>query len=187
MGINMTEKIGQIAVRLKGLRELEGLTQEEVSTQCGIPFELYMQYESGEIDIPVSFLYEVAEKFGVDLTAILTGENPRLKVYSHIKKGEGLSVDRRKEYEYQNLSYNFINKKAETFIVTVPAESESIAENVHPGQEFNYMLQGRLEIMINGHSVIMEEGDSIYFDSTYPHGMRALDNKKAKFLAVITH
>jgi len=184
----MTEQIGQIAVRLKGLRELEGYTQEDMASSCKIPLELYKQYEGGEIDIPVSFLYEAADKLGVDLTAILTGEYPRLKVYSHVKKGEGLKVDRRKEYEYQNLSYNFINKKTESFIVTVPASSENdpIAENAHPGQEFNYMLEGRLEILINGKSVIMEEGDSILFDSTYPHGMRALDNKKAKFLAVIT-
>ncbi len=184
----MTEQLKQIAMRLRGLREIEDISKEAFAAEFNIPIEVYEQYEAGEIDIPVSFLYSVAEKFGVELTAILTGENPRLKVFAQVKNGKGLVVDRRKEYEYQNLSYNFSNKKAETFIVTVPPETykNGISVNSHPGQEFNYMLEGRLELLINGKSIIMEEGDSIHFDSTYPHGMRALDNKKAKFLAFIT-
>ncbi len=184
----MTEQLKQIAMRLRGLREIEDISKEALAAEFNIPIETYEQYEAGEIDIPVSFLYSVAEKFGVELTAILTGDSPKLKVYAQVKKGKGLMVDRRKEYEYQNLSYNFSNKKAETFIVTVPPETyeNGISVNSHPGQEFNYMLEGRLELMINGKSIIMEEGDSIHFDSTYPHGMRALDNKPAKFLAFIT-
>lgn len=184
----MSEQLKQIAMRLRALREIEDISKEALAAEFSIPIEIYEQYENGEIDIPVSFLYSVAEKFGVELTAILTGENPRLKVFAQVKKGKGLAVDRRKEYEYQNLSYNFSNKKAETFIVTVPPETNEagISVNSHPGQEFNYMLEGRLELLINGKSIIMEEGDSIHFDSTYPHGMRALDNKKAKFLAFIT-
>lgn len=184
----MSEQLRQIATRLKGLREVEDISKEALAREFNIPIELYEQYESGEVDIPVSFLYEVAEKFGVELTAILTGDNPKLKVYAYVKNGKGLTVDRRKEYEYQNLSYNFSNKKMETFMVTVPPRNDdtAIAENQHPGQEFNYMLEGRLELLINGKSIILEEGDSIHFDSNYPHGMRALDNKKARFLAVIT-
>ena len=74
-------------------------------------------------------------------------------------------------------------------MVTVPptGEETKISENRHPGQEFNYMLEGRLELLINGKSMILEEGDSIYFDSNYLHGMKALDNKPARFLAVIMH
>lgn len=185
----MSEQLRQVAMRLKGLREVEDISKEALAREFGIPIEQYEQYESGEVDIPVSFLYNVAEKFGVELTAILSGDNPKLKVYSLVKKGKGLSVDRREDYEYQNLAYNFSNKTAEPFIVTVPptGEETKISENRHPGQEFNYMLEGRLELLINGKSMILEEGDSIYFDSNYLHGMKALDNKPARFLAVIMH
>ena len=185
----MSEKLRQIATRLRGLREIEDISAEELAASFGIPLDLYQQYESGEADIPVSFLYDVAERFGVELTAILTGENPRLKMFCHVKSGEGLDVERRKEYRYQNLAYNFSNKHAEVFMVTVPKAEEGaqVAANVHPGQEFNYLLEGRLLFVIGGKEVIMEPGDSIYFDSNYPHGMQALDGKSAKFLAVIMH
>lgn len=185
----MSEQLRQVAQRLKGLREIEGIAPEELAGEFGIPAELYEQYEAGEADIPVSFLYDVAEKFGVELTAILTGDNPRLKTYCHVKNGQGLAVERRKEYKYQNLAYNFSNKHSEVFMVTVPPEEGDghVAANVHPGQEFNYLLEGRLLLVIAGKEVIMEEGDSIYFDSTYPHGMKALDGKQARFLAVIMH
>lgn len=185
----MQEQIRQIAIRLKGLRELEDITAEKLAAEFNIPLEIYLSYESGEVDIPVSFLYEVAEKFGMELTEILTGDNPKLKIYSYVKSGEGLSVDRRKEYVYQNLAYNFKNKAAEPFMVTVePKDADfEIHENKHEGQEFNYMIEGRLELKINGKVLVLEEGDSIYFDASYPHGMKALDGKRAKFLAVIMH
>jgi len=183
----MPEQLRQIATRLKGLREVEDISKEALAREFNISVEEYEQYESGEADIPVSFLYEVANKFGVELTAILTGDNPKLKVYSHVKNGKGLTVDRRKEYEYQNLAYNFSHKKAEPFLVTVKPKGDDvkIAENHHPGQEYNYLLEGRLELLINNKSIILEPGDSVYFDSAYPHGMKALDGKEAKFLAII--
>ncbi len=185
----MQEQIRQIAMRLKGLRELEGIEAKDLAAEFDIPFDTYISYESGEVDIPVSFLYEVADKFGMELTEILTGENPKLSVYCRVKKGEGLSVDRRKEYVYQNLAYNFRDKLAEPFLVTVEPKGDEfeIHENRHDGQEYNYMLEGRLEIKINGKTMILEEGDSIYFDAKFPHGMKALDGKPARFLAIIMH
>lgn len=64
-------------------------------------------------------------------------------------------------------------------------DDEPLHENSHPGQEFNYVLEGKLLIRVNGKDNILEEGDSIYFNSVYMHGMKALDGKKAKFLAII--
>lgn len=184
----MQEQIRQIAMRLKGLRELEDISVEDMAKDFNIPLETYIGYESGEVDIPVSFLYEVAEKFGMALTEILTGENPKLSTYCLVRSGKGLNVDRRKEYIYQNLAYNFKNKKIEPFLVTVEPKDEDfeIHATRHEGQEYNYVLEGRLEIQINGKSLILEEGDSIYFDAKYPHGAKALGGKSVRFLAVIT-
>jgi quercetin dioxygenase-like cupin family protein len=98
-----------------------------------------------------------------------------------------VSVERRKEYKYQNLAYNFVHKKAEPFLVTVEPDSDNspIHFNSHPGQEFNYVLEGTLKIVINGHELILNEGDSLFFDSGANHGMKALNEKPAKFLAII--
>lgn len=183
----MYEQVKQIAIRIRELREISGISPEEMAEVFNIPLELYQQYEAGKIDIPVSFIYQVANKFNVELTAILTGEEPKLRIYSLVRKGKGLEVERRKEYKYQNLAYNFIHKKAEPFLVTVDPKpnGEPVSLNSHPGQEFNYVLEGTLKIVIHNYELILNEGDSLFFDSNYKHGMQALNGKPAKFLAII--
>lgn len=183
----MSRQIEQIASRIKELREIAGVSMQSLAKKFNIPIETYQAYESGKSDIPVSFLYKISNEFKVEMTALLTGEGPRLHTYALVRKGKGVSVERRKEYKYQSLAYNFVNKKAEPFLVTVEPEPEDspVHYNTHPGQEFNYVLEGKLKIIIDGHELILNEGDSLYFDSSRNHGMKALDNKPAKFLALI--
>ncbi|HOQ38687.1 MAG TPA: XRE family transcriptional regulator [Acetivibrio sp.] len=171
---------------MKELREISGISVESLSKELNISEETYLEYESGEVDIPVSFLYEIANKFNVTLSEILTGEAPRLHTYSVVRKDKGVSVERRKDYKYKSLAYNFINKKMEPFLVTVePDSNDEIHYNSHPGQEFNYVIEGTLKVLINGHEIILNEGDSLFFDSSEKHGMKALNGKIARFLAVI--
>ena len=183
----MSEQIRQIAQRIKELREISGISIDTLAKEFNITVEQYMEYESGNVDIPVSFLYQVASKFNVELSVILTGEDPTLQTYALVRKGKGVGVDRRKDYKYENLAFNFKHKKAEPFLVTVEPKPDDVpvSYNSHPGQEFNYVLEGSVKIYINGYELVLNEGDSLFFDSSYPHGMKALNNKKAKFLAVI--
>ena len=183
----MSENIKQIALRMKTLREIAGATVEEIADEFKIPGETYRDYENGSVDIPVSFLLEFANRFKVELTALLTGEEPKLHRNSLVRSGKGLSVERRKEYDYQDLAYNFIHKKAEVFLVTVGphARQRSYHHYNHPGQEFTYVLEGTLNVMIDGHEVILEKGDSLFFDSGHNHAMSAGKGRPAKFLAVI--
>ena len=183
----MTEQIKQVASRIKELREISDISADALANELGISLELYKDYESGNIDIPVSFLYRFASKFKIELSTLLTGENPRLHTYSVVRKAKGISVDRRKEYKYENLAYNFIHKKAEPFLVTVAPEADDaeIHYNSHPGQEFNYVLEGSMKVYIDDHEITLNEGDALYFDSGINHGMNAINNKPAKFLAII--
>lgn len=182
----MSDQLQQIAIRIRDLREIAGLSREAAAAAFGVPLETYAAYESGSEDIPVSVLYQIAGKFGVELTAILTGEEPRLRSYCLVRKDKGVDVKRRQEYEYQSLAHNFSHKHAEPFLVTVePAPDQEVHLNSHPGQEFNYVLEGSLRIVIDGHELLLEEGDSVYFDSNLKHGMLALGSSRARFLAVI--
>jgi quercetin dioxygenase-like cupin family protein len=163
------------------------LSIEELANDLKITPKAYEEFESGQVDIPVGFLYELAGKFKVELTAILTGEGPKLHTYALVREGKGVNVERREHYKYQSLAYNFANKKSEPFMVTVPplSENDPIHFNNHPGQEFNYVIEGVLKVVINGHELILNEGDSLYFDSSVSHGMKAIGDKPAKFLALI--
>ena len=108
-----------------------------------------------------------------------------MKSYYVTRKGQGMSIERTKAYKYQSLVGGFVNHKADVFIVTVEPKPgvRTIYKNTHPGQEFNMVLEGKMELYIGGKTIILEEGDSIYFDSTKPHGMLAVGEKAVKFLA----
>ena len=183
----MFEKIKQVAIRIKSLREISGMSPAEVAAKLNItPLQLE-GYESGTNDIPVSVLYELAGFYKVELTSLLTGEEPKMREYSLVRKGKGPQVERRKEYNYQDMAYNFKDKKAEIFYITVdPREAaHKHAPYFHEGQEFTYILEGSLKVILDRHELELNAGDSLYFDPRHPHAMVAMHNKPAKFLAVI--
>ncbi|KZX13475.1 cupin domain protein [Methanobrevibacter filiformis] len=182
----MRENDKDIGSRVKELREISEISTKEIAIELNIDEKEYIAYEFGEKNIPASILYEIAQKFNVDMGLLLTGEETRMHIFSVTRKGEGASVERRSQYEYENLAEKFIHKKGEPFLVTVdPDDVEKPSNNTHPGQEFNYLLEGSLKIFINNNEIILHKGDSIFFDSSYKHSMKALNNEKAKFLAII--
>ncbi len=185
-GTSMKEELREIGKRIKELRLINNLTCESISNEFGTDAGVYKKYEEGETDIPVGFLYRLSKKFNIELTALITGEEPKLNEYCVVRKGKGANIERRKEYKYQDLSYNFTHKKVETFLVNIPPNKS--AEKTfysHEGQEFNYLLAGKMKITLNNHEIILEEGDSIYFNSSLKHAMEAFDDKEVKFIAVI--
>ncbi len=181
----MDEQIKQIGERLRGLRDVLDVTVEEVASLCGISVEQYEQMESGEGELSVANLQKIAKHYGVALDVLMFGEEPHMSSYFLTRKGQGMSVERRKAYKYQSLASGFSGRKADPFIVLVEPNNGELHLNSHPGQEFNMVLEGRMELTIGKKTVALNEGDSIYFDSTQPHGMRALDEKPVRFLAII--
>jgi len=183
----MTEEMMQIAKRIKEIREISDITAQTMARNLNESVDQYLQYESGKVDIPVSFIYKVAHHFNIELSVLLGSNDPKLHIYGVVRKGKGLNLERRKHYKYENLAYNFSHKKAEPFMVTVdPDPTKEPAEfNSHPGQEFNYVVEGSMQITIDNHEIILNEGDSVYFNSGYKHKMKALNNKQVRFLAII--
>lgn len=181
----MTNQIQEIAQRLRGLRDASDLGIDQVSERTGIPAEIYRQYEDGTLDVPMSTITILATLFGVDPSTILTGVDPHAKTARVTRKGCGAIVERGGYYRYEALSVLFAGKQFEPFIVTVDPAFRDLHLNSHAGQEFNYVISGTLRLSVDGQVFDLNEGDSIYFDSTRPHGMLALGGKPAKFLAII--
>ncbi len=179
------DEIRQIAERLRGLRDILELSAEELAMQCNIEVDEYKLAETGDSDISVSMLQKIARKYNIALDALMFGEEPKMNSYFLTRAGKGTSIERTKAYRYQSLAAGFIHRDADPFIVTVEPNDAPIHFNTHEGQEFNYVLEGRMMISINGNELILNEGDSLYFNSQLPHGMKALDNKNVRFLAVI--
>ena len=182
----MSEEIRQIAERLVGLRDALDLRPEDIASTCNIDLETYLGYESGEKDIPVSFLHQIAKHYGVELPALMFGYEPRMNSYFLTRKDKGVAVERTKAYKYQSLAVGFANRIADSFMVTfeLSAPEAPFTLNTHPGQEFNLVLEGSMHLRIGEKELVLNEGDSIIFDSTRPHGMKAID-RQVKFLAII--
>ena len=182
----MDEQIKQIAERLRGLRDVLELTAEDIARDCDISAEEYRLAETGDYDISVSMLQKIARHYGIALDALMFGEEPKMSSYFLTRAGKGTSIERTKAYKYQSLAAGFMNRTADPFIVTVePKPDVPIHYNSHNGQEFNLVLEGRMLISIDGNDLILNEGDSLYFNSKLPHGMKALDGKTVRFLAII--
>lgn len=180
------EQLGLIALRIKDLRDIAGLTTAQVAEKTGISLEEYEAYETGTRDFSFSHLFNIAEALGVDISDLLTGESPKLHGYVLTRAGQGLKFNRREQYVYHHLAYNFRDKLAEPFIVTV-AEDEAGAEkqaHSHEGQEFDYVLSGKLKIVLGGNDLYLQAGDSIYYNSALPHVMYALEGE-CRFIAVV--
>ncbi len=182
----MSEQVRQIAMRITDLREISDYTVEQMAALCKVSPEEYARYESGETDIPISFLLKLNEHFGVDMTELLTGEAPRLNLYSVTRAGKGQLINRRDQYIYKNLAYNFVHRKIEPLFVTIPLEdNKGLHPNSHDGQEFDYILSGVMKIVVAGHELLLQPGDSIYYDSRAPHAMTCAGNEPVQFLAMV--
>jgi len=185
----MNTKLIEIAARIKSLREILEISEEEVCQKTDISLEDYRAIEAGQKDFSATFIIKLAEIFNVDTTDLLTGKSPTLSTFALSRHGEGLSMLRRKGFEYKNLAYNFKNKITEPFYVTAPflleEQNKPIVLSTHEGQEFDYILSGSLKVQINEQIEILNEGDSIYYDSSNAHGMIAVGGKPCDFLAIV--
>ena len=181
----MEDQLKQIGERLRGLRDVLDIPLEEMAETIGIDVEKYQRIERGEADITISNLMKIAHKYGVSAEELMFAEAPRMKAYFVTRKGQGMSVERTKAYKYQSLVSGFVGHKADVFIVTVEPKpgARVIYKNTHPGQEFNLVLEGKMELYIGGKTIVLDEGDSIYFDATQPHGMLAVGERAVRFLA----
>ena len=183
----MDEAIKQIGERLKGLRDVLEISAEDVAQLCETDVETYLKMENGEGELSVSNLQKISKKYDIALDVLLFGEEPHMSTYYLTRKGKGMSVERIKAYQYQSLASGFRGRKADPFMVTVEPkpETEELHKNSHQGQEFDMVTEGTLELTIGKKTLVLNEGASVYFDASQPHGMRALNNKTVKFLAII--
>lgn len=182
----LNEQIRQMAMRLKGLREDLDMSLEELAGKCGVTVAELTKYESGESDIPMNFVCNAAQVMGVEPLELFAGDTPTMNNYWLVRNGKGPVVERQKAYKYQALAMGFKHAKASPFIVTVdPKDAESAHLNSHDDQEFNLVLNGSMQMNLGGKELILNAGDSIYFDANQPHAIKALNGEPVRFFAII--
>ena len=180
----MQDNPAQIPGRIKELREIMEISAMDVAKDIGASMETYMKYENGEQDIPISVLYKISARLGVDATVLLTGEDPRMDTASVCRRGKGVRIERYPGYEFSSLAYNFKGRTIEPLLVYLDPNKEAAAPVTHSGQEFNYVVEGKVKITVGQREHVLETGDCIYFDARLPHGQAAVEGP-ARFITII--
>ena len=184
-----TKKLTEIGLRIKEMREIFGITIEAMAEKTEVSPEQYAAYEEGKIDFPFSFIHKCALVFGIEITDLLEGHSANLSSYTVTRKGKGQQTAKEDGIEISSLAPMFRNKIAEPYFVKYEYDPKlqnmPLHLSTHSGQEFDYVMSGRLKVQIGDHVEYLEEGDSIYYNSATPHGMVAVDGQDCLFVAVV--
>ncbi|MBR7185446.1 MAG: AMP-binding protein [Clostridia bacterium] len=178
-----------MAARIRELREIEGLTTAEMARKTAVSVDEYERCESGREDLNFAFIYRCALALGVDVNDIIEGTSPNLSAYTVTRKENGQRIASAHGMEYFNLAPAFKNKISEPLYVraayTPEAETTDIELTTHSGQELDIVISGRLKVQVGEHTEVLGEGDTIYYDSSTPHGMIAVDGQDCIFYAIV--
>ncbi len=182
-------KILEISSRIRELRSILGYSEEYMAGKIGISLDEYLSYEAGEQDLDFAFLYMCAQALGVDVTELIEGTAPRLSSYTLTRRGEGQRVEQAHGMTYYNLAHRFRNRIAEPLYVYSKFSPEAqllpIEVTTHEGQECDIVISGYLKVQIGDHTEILGPGDTIYYDSTTPHGLIATNGTDCEFYAIV--
>ena len=179
----------EIALRIREMREIMGLTEAEMAEKTQVSPETYAAYETGAVDLPFTFIHKCALAFGIEITDLLEGYSAHLSSYTVTRKGRGVTTARERGIQIQHLAPMFRGKMAEPYWVKYDylpeLQHRPIHMTTHSGQEFDLIVSGTLKVQVGDHVELLNEGDSIFYDSSTPHGMIAVDGQDCVFLAVV--
>ena len=186
---NASNQLLDVAQRIREMRQIVGYTVEQMAEKTELPIDIYTQYEAGAMDLPFTFMHKCAKIFGLELSELLEGNNARLSGYAVTRKGKGMVTASEDGITIQDMAAMFRKKLATPYYVTYEYSQElqdkPIHTVTHDGQEFDLVLKGAMRIKVGDHEEVLREGDSIFYKSSTPHGMIAIDGEKCIFLSMI--
>ncbi len=184
-----SEKLHEVAQRIREMREIVGISIEDMAEKTEVSVEEYNRYEAGELDFPFTFIHKCCLAFGIGISDLLEGQSAHLSSYTVTRKGKGQQTAKEDGIEIQNLAPMFRKKIAEPYYVRYTYDSELQNKPIHltrhSGQEFDFVLSGKLKVQVGDNYEVLEEGDSIYYNSSTPHGMIAVDGRDCTFVAIV--
>jgi len=191
----MEEKKGSeevhVGEKIKALREAKGLSLKEVADLSGFSTALLSQVENHMVSPSLGTIVKLARALGLKVSDLL-GETQG-EPFTIVRKDERKSVSRfaskdgvKYGYSYESLGFEKKDRHMEPFIVTLePATIKSTKASTHEGEEFIFVLEGEMEVILGNNTDVLHPGDSIYYDSTIPHRVQCHQDKVTRILAVL--
>ena len=182
-------QLTEIALRIREMRDILGYSIKKMAELTEISEEQYQLYETGTVDLPFTFMHKCAKAFGLEITDLLEGHSATLSGYTVTRKGKGLVTASEDGITIQDMAPMFRKKLATPYWVTYEysdeLQNQPIHTTTHAGQEFNLVIKGSLRVRVGEHEEVLREGDSIFYKSSTPHGMIAIDGRDCVFIAII--
>jgi len=179
----------KIAERVRSFRLSRGMTMDNIAKMTGFTKGYISQIENSEKSPPISTLAKIATALNVDITSFLSEDEEQKKETDiDIVKGNKRKIIGSRGtpfgYTYESLAHRMAGKNMEPYVITINDQIPT-SEFQHEGEEFIYIIRGKMEFYYKGKTFILEEGDSAYFNSGIPHSGRSIGKKTAKFLCMM--
>jgi quercetin dioxygenase-like cupin family protein/ribosome-binding protein aMBF1 (putative translation factor) len=180
----------RVGERVKRVREKRGLNLKDVSLRTGIDETMLHQIEEGSVMPPLGTVIRLAKALEMKMGYFISGdeEKPYTVVRSHDRKVISRFDSRKGKhygYAYESLAPYKKDRHMEPFLVTLEPAGTDVERSTHDGQEFIFVLSGKMEVRLEGAVYVLEPGDAIYYDSTVPHLVKCHGSETTKILAVL--
>ena len=167
---------------MRKLRKERGWRLEDLAERAGLSRAYLSRLESGERQPSLGALFGVARAYGVAPSSLFEPE-PEVGSLAVVRATEG-RAQRGNGLLYERLSEGGWAFNLQPLRVVVPAEREAEALYRHEGEQWLYVLSGRLRLEMAGEEVELEAGDAAHFDADNPHRFEALDGRDAEVIVV---
>ena len=180
-----------VGEHVRAFREALGMTVQQFAERTGFSAALLAQIENRMVSPSLGTLVKIANTFGTTVSSFIGGKEER--EFSIVRKEDRTTVSRvglkdggKSTYTYESLGAGKAGRKMEPFLVRLqPLSDFHTARSSHDGEEFLYVLSGKVTVCLGNLSDVLEEGDSVYYNSTIPHHVHSTDEREALILAVI--
>ncbi len=196
-GISLTSDVAlepeeptAVGERIRKLRELKGLSLGDVSQRTGLSEEILRSIETDAVAPPLGTLTKLARALEMKMGHLLTDAASKPFVITRTSDRKPVSRHAAEQqhkygYSYLSLSPGMRDRSMEPFLVTLASSSEEMPGSVHEGEEFIYVLEGEMEVIIGEDREILYPGDTIYYHSSIPHLVKCHQGKSTRILAVL--
>jgi transcriptional regulator with XRE-family HTH domain len=166
--------------RVMKLRREKKLSLVDLANETGLSKDFISKMEKGEIIPPVAVILQVSKALGIDSSLLLKEEK------EDEKKKDRDYQKRTEDYAYTNLTPEAREKHLKAFRIFIdPKSAHKGVSYQHLGEEFVYVLKGKVEVMVGENRNVLGPHDSLHFNSNIVHKLRNLSAKKAELVVVL--
>ena len=192
MSVEVEVRKLKLGEKIRELRLRKRYTLRQVASMSGLSIPLLSQVENNAVSPPVATLLRIAKALEVGISyffrdgeskerAVVVRKHERKRTFRPMQAKHGDSG-----YTYEALAYTKNGKHMEPFLVEFePKRKEELTFLRHRGEEFLFLFRGRLSFHYDQQEMVLEPGDSLYFESEVPHSFRALRGRKAQAVVVV--